>query len=127
MNLVASIVTSDALAFYAGLIPEMNRVARQCGYALAIHGSMTRDMDVVAIPWTEEASSAEHLAYLLESAVDGNLRPTREVQEKMGVLLLQMGVWADKPHGRRAISIHFDKQERVEYIDLCFMPRIVSK
>ena len=26
-------------------------VAREMGYALALHGSMNRDMDLIAVPW----------------------------------------------------------------------------
>jgi len=32
---------------------------RDCGYAIAPHGSLARDLDVIAVPWTEDAVSAE--------------------------------------------------------------------
>jgi len=44
---------------YAGLYPELAEVARKHGYALAVHGSMARDFDVIAIPWTNEAGDPQ--------------------------------------------------------------------
>ena len=40
--------------FYAGaLYPKLAEVFVQHGYALAVHGSMARDFDLIAIPWVE--------------------------------------------------------------------------
>lgn len=36
---------------YCAMYPELARIAREHGYALAIHGSMGRDFDLVAVPW----------------------------------------------------------------------------
>lgn len=47
---------------YAGLYVLLCEIARKHGYALAIHGTMINDLDVVAIPWTDEAICAEKLA-----------------------------------------------------------------
>ena len=53
--------------FYEGLLSKMRPVARAHGYALAVHGSMERDFDVVAIPWTEDYSS---MWVLIEALVE---------------------------------------------------------
>lgn len=45
-------------AVYAHLYPSLVVDARELGYALALHGSMARDLDLVAIPWTDDAASA---------------------------------------------------------------------
>lgn len=39
---------------YAALYPEISAVAREYGYVLAVHGSLQRDFDVVAIAWAED-------------------------------------------------------------------------
>lgn len=44
---------------YAAMYPALAQIARDHGYALAVHGSMARDFDVVCIPWVEEPSSPE--------------------------------------------------------------------
>lgn len=40
---------------YAVMYPALVAIARKYGYALAIHGTMTRDFDLVAVPWTAGA------------------------------------------------------------------------
>lgn len=59
------------------------------GYALAVHGSLHRDLDLIAVAWTEEADSPETLVEML-CQHEG---------------LIYSGHWTDKPHGRRAISL----------------------
>lgn len=39
--------------FYAQCYKGLHRIARRCGYNLLLHGSMSRDMDLVAVPWVE--------------------------------------------------------------------------
>lgn len=39
---------------YACMYPELVEISRSHGYALAAHGSMARDFDLVCIPWTDE-------------------------------------------------------------------------
>jgi hypothetical protein len=38
-------------ASYALLYPHLVELVRPLGYALALHGSMNRDFDMVAVPW----------------------------------------------------------------------------
>lgn len=35
------------------LIGPLRDIAREHGYALSVHGSVARDIDIVAIPWVE--------------------------------------------------------------------------
>lgn len=41
---------------YAALYPELAEICRSFGYALAVHGTMSRDFDIVALPWAETMS-----------------------------------------------------------------------
>ena len=41
-------------ANYYGILKE---IAEQHGYALAVHGSFTRDMDLIAVPWIQNPKS----------------------------------------------------------------------
>src|SRR4051794_25830696 len=43
-------------------------VGAQHGYAIAVHGSQQRDLDVVAVPWTDEACDAETFVEALREA-----------------------------------------------------------
>lgn len=44
---------------YCALYPELAEICREHGYALAVHGSMARDFDLVAIPWIEVPSDPQ--------------------------------------------------------------------
>lgn len=91
-----------------------NAVRRQ-GYAVALHGSQIRDLDLLAVPWQRTAIDAEHCAETIAKAIPGTLIQPVEA----------------KPHGRLAWEIHplridgqrwgygFDQW----YVDLSVMPR----
>lgn len=53
---------------YANVYAEMVPLAREHGYALAVHGSMRRDFDVVAVPWVEKPSTPEVLVKAITDA-----------------------------------------------------------
>lgn len=52
-------------AMYSHRLHDIQTYARECGYAIAVHGSMQRDLDLIAVPWTEQACSAAELAVYL--------------------------------------------------------------
>lgn len=105
---------------YAALATTLREVARAKGYALAVHGSMATDLDLIAAPWTDEAVGAHDLAIAIATAVGCPLSAPTE-----------------KPHGRLSWSISLDApafwsfdKNRVErhlsnvWIDLSVMPRV---
>lgn len=47
---------------YRALIVALRHVAKRCGYALAVHGSLRSDIDLLAVPWRDSAVSAAYLA-----------------------------------------------------------------
>ena len=92
---------------YAFIVPVLAEVARGVGYALALHGSMTNDLDLVAVPWTDDAGTPEDLVDALGAAI----RWTRE-GDAFGP--------ERKPHGRIAWKIPLLAGAS---IDLSVMPR----
>jgi hypothetical protein len=46
---------------YEGVMPEIARAARECGYAIFINGSLQRDCDIVAVPWSKTCFTEEEL------------------------------------------------------------------
>jgi hypothetical protein len=48
--------------FYAVCFTGLQKIAKKLGYNLLIHGSMNRDMDIVAVPWIDKPS--EHIDLL---------------------------------------------------------------
>lgn len=66
--------------------------ARLCGYAVGLHGSMRRDVDLIAVPWTDDAISHYALIELLCSKLNAR----------------QIGSIETKPHGRVAVILQID-------------------
>lgn len=94
---------------YVFLVPRLAEAARGCGYALAVHGSMARDLDLVAVPWVDEAKSVEDLVEALLAACDLDHEWTRGP--------------TTKPHGRVAWSIYFHGGC---YLDVSVLPRLAK-
>jgi hypothetical protein len=104
-------------AQYEDLIPHLRETARTHGYALTVHGSLARDIDLVAIPWTKEAVSSWDLAIAMvrtTEKVKGRLVAYGTDERDSGLDIPR------KPHGRVCWVIHLDNGV---YIDLSIMPR----
>lgn len=56
---------------YANVLPLIREVAREQGYAIGVHGSQLRDLDVIAVPWVEWAKTGEVLARTICAALEG--------------------------------------------------------
>ena len=104
---------------YAMILPHAIKAAYGCGYALAAHGSFVNDLDLVAVPWVDEAQPAESLVRAIADAVKGYTLSE-------GASCID-GQWVSKqfprvmPHGRLVWTISFGGQV---YIDLSVMPRL---
>ncbi len=62
-----TVVSYGKAIFYATIYEDLKRAAKECGWALALHGSLNNDMDLMAMPWVEDAKSIE---VLIESISD---------------------------------------------------------
>lgn len=93
-------------------VPDVNiirELAHAKGYCLAEHGSKERDLDVVAIPWTDSACDADELAqYLADNLLTEN-GPARVVDS------------SSKPWGRKAYNIQLNGFYKL--IDLSITPK----
>lgn len=118
--------TNPAPATYCALYGSFKEKAESLGYALAVHGSMQRDFDLVAIPWTEEAVEAEVLVeslrdlcggFIVEDGAPGG----RWDAEKKAFVEAAVRNPCLKPHGRLAWCINLGGKPM---IDLSVMPRV---
>ena len=99
---------SERTIYYAMILPDLRDAAKECGYTLALHGSMARDLDLIAVPWTEDAASREALLEAVAGACGAIMDGVEEDAE-------------DKPHGRRSYALVIFGEW---YIDLSIMPRM---
>lgn len=79
------------------ILPDMRLAAKGCGYAITVHGSLARDVDLVAIAWEERADTPELLVQRLTGVLAG----------KFGRAVYQRSRddWTAKPHCRLALTI----------------------
>lgn len=96
-----------------GLILEpMRRAAKDAGYALAVHGSLNRDIDLIAVPWAESVWTPDALVDALAGAARGVVGRCNKFKEE----------WTPKPHGRIARILLAWVGENSAQIDLSVMP-----
>ncbi|MGW1422736.1 hypothetical protein ACWAT4_21780 [Bradyrhizobium manausense] len=93
---------------YARVFTMARVLAWAEGYALLFHGSFTRDLDLVAVPWTGGACEPEHLLRRIIAAAD-----------------LKIVVENDdtKHWGRKVWTLTFKTFGDPRFIDLSIMPR----
>lgn len=93
---------------YAALYPGLANIARDNGYALAVHGTLGRDMDLICVPWISKPSAPQDVVEAITQTF----------------ALRQVGEPETKNHGRLVwtISVGFGEC----FIDLSFMPTIDS-
>jgi hypothetical protein len=109
----AKIPTRDE---FLDMLPAIRGAARDLGYAIGLHGTLARDYDLIAVPWTEDAAHPDDLAMAVSKAAGCvRCRVFRDQGE-------------GKPHGRLVYSFDWDKDnyENHGYIDLSVTPRIVN-
>lgn len=105
------------VCIYAQLLPRIREAAKSLGYAIAIHGSMQRDFDLLAVPWVENARPAEELVEAIAKDVDGFVIG----QDKTGSWERgEVRPGTPQPHGRKSWNICWGGRP---FIDLSVMPR----
>lgn len=102
-------------AVYCAMFPAMSAAANQHGYALAVHGSLERDFDVIAVPWIDGANSAYEVSRAIAKAVGGHI-PGR-ITLPCGT---EVGNPMEKPRGRLGFTITIGGGD--SYIDLSVIP-----
>jgi hypothetical protein len=105
------------------LIPAIRRRAYQMGYAVGVHGTLRRDIDLIACPWRDGAVSAKELADAVQAIAQavagaGFQLPGEDTD------YFQHGTPGSKPHGRRCWTFHLNGGP---YIDLSIMPSAATE
>lgn len=103
--------------YFEVLLPALRYVAYRCGYALAVHGSLKTDIDLVAIPWRD-------VSPIPAEALAEQLRQTAEMI--IGIAVVRPGDKepTKKPHGRLVFSFYLVPSGYPgPYVDLSVMPR----
>jgi hypothetical protein len=97
---------------YARIFTMSRCLAWAEGYALLFHGSFTRDLDLIAVPWTSAACEPEHLVKRIVAAAD-----LRSLDEEPSA----------KEHGRLSWTLVFKTFGDPRFIDFSVAPRITDE
>ena len=100
---------SYAPIYLAGVYPKIAKVCVENGYALAVHGSMQKDFDLIAIPWTERAVTVRKLLNAIERSLA--LKFDRKPKKRI--------------HGRVAYTMHLSYGSC--YLDFSVFPKLYEK
>lgn len=84
--------------FYASIYAKLAEEVRAMGYALAIHGSLGRDFDLICIPWIERPQDPERVVDRLVQRfalrrLDGD--PEIKHHGRMAYTMVFLGGWGD--------------------------------
>lgn len=90
--------------YAAAMYPGLAEIFIKHGYALAVHGSLARDFDLIAVPWAETVSPPDEVL--------------KAVFSKYAVH--EVGEAGNKNHGRTCYTISVGFGECA--IDLSFLP-----
>jgi len=112
--------------FYAVCLKPMQEIAKGMGYNLIVHGSMDRDLDLVAIPWINEPKSEVELIQTL----DVYLKGIRYSDESA----LSGYMHSILPGGRHSYVINLNRggafnsyTDEQYYLDISITPLVISQ
>ena len=110
--------------YFKKLIGPLTERAKELGYTLSVHGSLKRDIDLIACPWTLDAEHPFILARELRLAAEkitGYAKPLMRERNDW----FELGQPGSKPHGRLCWSFYLDQRRTPNgpYVDLSVMPR----
>lgn len=75
------------------IVTKIREIARSMGWAIGTHGSMKRDIDLIAVPWVEEAVGT----WTLYEAIRDEFGDFKSGESTLGKFTL--------PHGRMALMV----------------------
>lgn len=91
-----SVTTNGRAVFYAAMWEDLRKEALEVGWALGLHGSLVSDMDIMAMPWTEEAVHPLEMILALKKCFDKpkeiQLTETPMPNNRM---VYTLSIWAD--------------------------------
>lgn len=89
-----AVTCNGRAAFYACMWDDIRQCAMDNGWAVALHGSLNSDMDIMAMPWVEETISFEELTKEISELFVGNF-----ISENYVI------TYDEKPHNRIVATI----------------------
>lgn len=106
---VGPMYETPAPGWHDPALPDFRKIwdiARQHGYAVGLHGSMKRDVDLIAVPWVDTASAPLDLINAICTGINAR----------------RLGILEGKPCGRIAVNLQVEGWYKL--IDLSIVCRV---
>lgn len=95
---------------YGRIYTIIRKLAWEEGYAIGLHGSFTRDLDLIAVPWAERVCEPEHLIRRIVASP----AQLRSLPSNPGT----------KPNGRLVWTLMLPEFGDPRFVDLSIMPQL---
>lgn len=93
------VTTNGRAVFFAAMWDDLRNAALSHGWALALHGSLKSDMDIMAMPWDEHASSVDvminQLCLCFTEAAQIEKMIKRSTDKPNNRVVYTLPIWAD--------------------------------
>lgn len=115
---------------YTYFMEEMKAIAKEHGYNLLVHGSMNRDLDLIAVPWVDNPKPELTLIHQLDMFLSGTWTKSSDDTEESNKKVYGYSVL---PGGRHSYVIQLARQgewnnyerDLEYYLDISFTPLVV--
>lgn len=91
-------------SFYFDIIKE---IGIKYGYNIVLHGSLNRDLDLIAIPWLEELGDKDLMIDEITDLIGGEILLHKTIEDPVGKR------FSVKPHNRITYIININR--RIEF------------
>ena len=112
--------------FYACCYEPLKAIAKEMGYNLLINGSLNRDMDLVAVAWSDKPALMKDVVV----AFDKHLRGVNYSEESIN----NGYMYSVLPGNRHSFVINLNRGgnwnqylDEQWYVDICFTPSIAAE
>jgi len=110
-------------AMYALFFYDLKEIAKRYGYNLVLHGSLNRDLDMIAIPWSDEIGDEQDMIKEFQTYMTGRTTITPEGKVFYTIL----------PGGRHSYIIDLNRgnrkgewiryEDEQYYLDISVVPK----
>lgn len=109
---------------YARIYTKLRIKGWQYGWAVVLHGSCTRDLDLLMTPWEERAHFRTAEQCIIMLAADEKLKLSTGAMPAFLDAERTNIDWTQKPHGRKAVSLHFPGFGDPRWVDISVTPAL---
>ena len=102
------------------VINKIRAIAKKHGWAVGVHGTLMRDIDLIAVPWSWEAKSWQKVFIEIEREIGEELGTTRDEKPlcRFGRIIIQRG-------SKAYVTKNYQKNWLPPAIDISFVdPRM---